>query len=125
MTRWNDAGFSLIEALVAMSVLALGAVALLTATEGYTARITAITDRTTARWVAENRLAELRLGLDTNADAVPMMGNLWTTQVTLTASSQPGLEQISVAVGPDQSSTVLFVLDGYRDTGALVDGDTP
>ena len=59
----NDAGFTLIEALVAMVVLALGAVSLLAATEGHTARITAITDRTTARWVAENRLTELRLGL--------------------------------------------------------------
>lgn len=125
MTRWNDAGFSLIEALVAMSVLALGAVALLTATEGYTARITDITDRTTARWVAENRLAELRLGLGIDSDAVLMLGSLWKTDVTLTASSQPGLEQISVAVGADQGNTFLVVLDGYRDTGAQVNGDTP
>ena len=43
MMRKSDAGFTLIEALVAMTVLALGAVSLLAATEGHTARITAIT----------------------------------------------------------------------------------
>ena len=34
MTRQDDAGFTLIEALVAMAVLALGAVSLLSATQG-------------------------------------------------------------------------------------------
>ena len=124
MTQMNDAGFTLIEALVAMAVLALGAVALLTATEGYTARITAITDRTTARWVAENRLAEVRLGLD-GSDMVPMLGQNWQTKVTLTPTAQPGLEQVSVMVGPEQGDTVLFVLDGYRDTGTSPAGGTP
>ena len=35
MTRQDDAGFTLIEALVAMAVLALGAVSLLSATQGH------------------------------------------------------------------------------------------
>lgn len=127
----NDAGFTLIEALVAMAVLALGAVALLTATEGHTARITAITDRAAARWVAVNRLAEVRLGLEaanTAGDPVPMFGRTWQAHVTLAPTAQPGLDHVTVAVGPDQGAAtprVLFVLDGYRDAGAISGGGIP
>ncbi|MFC6642478.1 type II secretion system minor pseudopilin GspI [Sulfitobacter profundi] len=62
MRRQADAGFTLIEALVAMAVLALGAVSLLSASEGHTRRITDLSDRVAARWAAEYRLSELRAG---------------------------------------------------------------
>ena len=114
----TDAGFTLIEALVAMTVLALGAVSLLAATEGHTSRITAITDRTTARWVAENRLTELRLGLGLGlgqlADQTDMMGQDWQVTTTLTPTSDPGLQRVTVAVG--QANTILVSLNGYAET---------
>lgn len=110
----TDAGFTLIEALVAMTVLALGAVSLLAATEGHTSRITAITDRTTARWVAENRLTELRLGLGQLADQTDMLGQDWQVTTTLTPTSDPGLQRVTVAVG--QADTILVSLNGYAET---------
>lgn len=113
----NDAGFTLIEALVAMVVLALGAVSLLAATEGHTARITAITDRTTARWVAENRLTELRLGLAQVSDTDQMLGQNWRISTTLTPTTDPALRRATVAVGRAAGdSGSLVSLTGYVTT---------
>ena len=53
----RDDGFTLIETLVALAVLATGAVALLGVVEDHTGRIAGLEDRVTLRWVAENRLA--------------------------------------------------------------------
>ena len=52
----RDDGFTLIETLVALAVLATGAVALLGVVEDHTGRIAGLEDRVTLRWVAENRL---------------------------------------------------------------------
>lgn len=114
--RQPDGGFTLIEALVAMAVLALGAVSLLAATEGHTARISALTDRITARWVAENRLAEVRLGL---VDEAEMMGQDWSVTTTTTATTDPTLQRVTVDVGRvDGSDTTLVSLTGYAETEA-------
>jgi general secretion pathway protein I len=112
--NWNDDGFTLIEALVAMAVLALGAVSLLAATEGHTARITAITDRTTARWVAENRLTEVRLGLPPASGQEDMLGQSWQVATTLTPTTEPALQRVTVTVGRvvDDGAT-LVTLNGY------------
>ncbi|KKK60035.1 hypothetical protein LCGC14_3028410, partial [marine sediment metagenome] len=63
MTRDTEAGFTLIEALVAMAVLATSAVSLLAAVETHIGRISELERRTAARWVAENALAAQTAGL--------------------------------------------------------------
>jgi len=56
-------GFTLIEVLVALMILAMGLVALLTAVSG-TARTSGyLRDKTLAQWMALNRLTEVRLNL--------------------------------------------------------------
>lgn len=117
MMRSPDAGFTLIEALVAMTVLALGAVSLLAATQGHTARITAITDRTIARWVADNRLTELRLGLTDLPDQTDMMGRDWQIETTQTQTEDPGLQRLTVAVG--RAGDTLVSLNGYGETAGV------
>ena len=63
MRRGGEDGFTLIETLVALVVLATSGVALLGATEAHIARIGALETRAAAQWVAENYLAEVKLGL--------------------------------------------------------------
>jgi len=57
-------GFTLIEVLVALAVVAIGLAALMTAVSG-TARTSGyLRDKTLAEWMALNRLAEVRLNLN-------------------------------------------------------------
>mgnify|MGYP003325305209 CR=1 FL=1 len=56
-TRVSQAGFTLIETLVALAVLAVGSVTLLVGVERHAARVHGLSDRLVARWVAENALA--------------------------------------------------------------------
>jgi general secretion pathway protein I len=71
VSRWRSRGFTLVEVLVALMVVALGLAALMTAVSS-TARTSGhLRDKTLAQWIALNRLTEVRLTvnkLGQNAD---------------------------------------------------------
>jgi general secretion pathway protein I len=109
----RDAGFTLIEALVAMAVLAVAAVGLVRATGGHVDAVAAIEARVAGGIAADTALAEARLGL------VPAMsrefGRDWRGVVAARASDDPAIAALTVsAVGGDTRVT----LHGFRDTGA-------
>lgn len=122
--RPADAGFTLIEALVAMAVLAVGAVSLLTAVETQAARISDLNDRTVARWVAENALVGLRLGLPPDDAPVRMMGVDWSVSSENAPTTDPDLTAITLRVGPADRTPrgSLVALSGYVATPAATAG---
>lgn len=111
----TDRGFTLIEALVAMAVLAVGAISLLGAVEAHSGRIGDIENRLAARWVAENRLTELRLGLEVPED-VRLLGRDWRVGTDRIATTDPDLARVDIRVtaadGPG-AGAVLAVLTGF------------
>lgn len=116
--RDTQAGFTLIEALVAMAVLSLGAVSLLTATEGHAARITEVTDRTAARWVADYALTATRLGVPPDG-SIAILGRDFPVTVTeepLTGADLLSLDVTVMAPG-DRSDLILYRATGYRVAG--------
>lgn len=113
MSRAPEAGFTLIEALVAMTVLAVGAVSLLTATESHSARIGQVIDRTAARWAAEARLTELRLGLAAEPGPVESYGRAWRVEEAWAATDDPALSRLTVSVSPEGGAGPLVTLTGY------------
>ncbi len=114
----SEAGFTLIEALVAMSVLALGAVSLLSAAEGHTRQISELSERVSARWVADEALTHLRLGLTPDDRNIPMYGRSFDITHDRAETSDPDVQKISLRVNLSGTDRTLFVLDGYVDTGA-------
>jgi general secretion pathway protein I len=116
----TQSGFSLIEAMVALAILAIATVGLVRATESHIDSTRAMEQRSTAMWVAENRLAELELGL-TPDDTVVMLGQQWRVAVTRRATDDAEIERVRIDVfaAADRvpSASPLASLDAFLDAG--------
>jgi general secretion pathway protein I len=108
----DTGGFSLIEALVALAVLAIATVGLVGAVEQHIDSTRALERRAAATWVAENRLAELGLG-GALPDEVPMLGERWRVTVERRATDDPAIQRVRVAVFAGRDTTPTSTLDGF------------
>ena len=115
MKRGGQNGFSLIETLVAMTVLAVSATAILSATETHTQTVTAVKDRTVAKWVAQNSLVALEQGKQP-ATTVQMGRGEWVVSVDRTATADPDLDRIDIGVAQALAAGVVLArLPGFVD----------
>jgi general secretion pathway protein I len=81
-----DAGFTLVEVLVALVVVAIGLAALMVAVSG-TARTSGyLRDKTLAQWIALNRIAEVRLTVNKLAQSTSTTSSGTTSGTTSGAS---------------------------------------
>jgi len=110
----EDAGFSLIEALVALAVLAIATVGLMRTVESHIDSTRAMERRTTAMWVAENRMAELQANAP-GRDQVEMMGQQWRVAVEKRRTDDPEIERVRIQVFAGQEKSALASLDGFVD----------
>ncbi len=111
-------GFTLIEALVAMAILAIASAGLIRATEAHIDMVRGVQTRVVAQWVAENRLIEL--GLESTppvarTEQVAMLGRDWEVDVTVAASEDPDLSRVTVAVSPAGDAPTAATLGGFVD----------
>jgi general secretion pathway protein I len=112
----RDAGFTLIEALVAMAVLAVASAGLIRATSAHIDLIRGVEARTIAGWVAENRLVEATLpGSPASPATVTMLGRQWQVTSTAKPSDDPELAAVTVTVAPSGATQPLATLRGFRD----------
>jgi len=111
-------GYSLMEALVALFILAIATVGLTRATQAHVDGVRGLEQRVIAQWVAENRLVELNLeGTTASPDAgtVRMMDRDWDVRVQRRATDDPDLIAVEVAVGPAGAATETVRLLGFVD----------
>ena len=112
----SDGGFSLIETLVALTILAVSAATLLATVEEHTRAIAAVSDRATARWIAENRLVELSLALDDLQQVSSVGGQDWWIATQRSETPDPDLIRVDISVGQMfDRSAALARLTGYID----------
>ncbi len=105
--RENEAGFTLIEALIALAILSITAVSFLRSTEANIARVRALEARSAATWAAQNRLTERTLGLRPAEGPVHMLGQDFTVAVKDTPADDPAMVQVDVtATAQDGSASV-------------------
>ena len=112
-------GYSLMEAMVALFVLAISATALLLATRTHIDGVAGLENRVTAQWVAENRLAELTLG-DPAAQSgnVVMMGQDWVVTAKTRSTDDPDLMAVEITVSRAGQTDVHARLNGFIDREA-------
>lgn len=113
----GDDGFSLIEAMVALAVLAIAAVGLMRTVESHIDSTRALERRAAAMWVAENRLAELELGAP-GGDSADMLGQRWRVAVEKARTDDPEIVRVRITVFAPADSAPLASLDGFVDGGA-------
>ena len=122
----TQAGFTLIEAMVAMVILGIASVGIVRAAEAHIDTLHALERRAAAQWVAENTMSELalRAGAEggTGMGAMPeveMLGWRWRVNVTLAGSEDPDLQLATVRVASAVSGETLVSLRGFVDRGTI------
>ncbi|HEX6590710.1 MAG TPA: type II secretion system minor pseudopilin GspI [Moraxellaceae bacterium] len=105
----RQSGFTLLEVLVALSVFAIAALALLNAQRTQISTDQRLEEKTFAHWVALNHLADLRLlrffpEIGQSESTVKMAGREWliTTRIQGTPSLNVRLLVVSVAIKEGQ-----------------------
>jgi general secretion pathway protein I len=98
-------GFTLIEVLVALAIVAIGMAAVLGTLTSSANTISYLRDKTFAQWVALNQIATLRIsGQMTptgNSDGnIDFAGRSWHWRREVTATQVPGVVRIDVKVRP-------------------------
>lgn len=108
----HDAGFTLLEVLVALMVLALSLGAVIQTTGNYTVNQAYLRDRTFAEWVARNQLAEAQLANEwpsigqTKGEAefplavADIPGREWRWVVQVTQTPEEDLRRLDIRVYP-------------------------
>ncbi len=113
----GECGFTLLEVLVALTLVAVGLAALIRASGQTATNVGYIREKTIANWVAENRLAELRLQSEWPAVArsdgeAQMAGADWRWRVAVSETEDPDLRRIEISVArePDRENPILTLV---------------
>ncbi len=102
-------GFTLIEVLVALAVIAVGAAAVLSSLDTAARAVDRVRERTFAGWIAMNRVVETRLLRATNlkesrADGdIELAGRRWHWEEKVSPTTFTGLWRIEVRVRAAES----------------------
>lgn len=122
MTERNpEAGFTLIEALVALSVISVGAVALISALETTLQRTYNIEVARAAGWVADAELTKLELVPSATPSQVSeLYGTTFSARATVSSVPESNLEKITLEVYAPSAqmggSNILARQVGFRRT---------
>lgn len=99
-------GFTLLEVLVAVAVLAIALGAVIRAGSGNAANAAYLRSKTLAHWVALNRIAEVRLAADWPAPGnsrglAEMAGREWRWRMEVVATADRDVRRLVVSVRPE------------------------
>ena len=124
----RNRGFTLVEVLVALVIVAAGAAAVLASLNTAAASASYLRDKTFAQWIAVNRIAETRLQTTppqngTTEGEVDYANGRWRWRQQITDAEMPGLRRIDVSVRPvvpgAAPSTAADAADGNGDGWTL------
>ncbi len=112
-------GFTLLEVLVALTIVALGMLAVFTQAGQSTHATVLIQERTLASWIAGNRITEVALSrswpeIGERGGEVEYGGRRWRWREVVVATPSPALRRIDVSVAlADRPDEVLHTASGF------------
>ena len=128
---YRSEGFTLIEILVALAVIAIAVAAVVAAVSGNVSNAAYLQDRTLAHWVAMNKIAEVQVAKNWPAAGTQhgeslMASQQWSWQVKVSTTDDPDVRRVDVDVFANQnqkeplSAIVAYV--GRPPTGSAAAG---
>lgn len=113
-------GFTLIEVLLALAVIAIALTALIKATAQTVATTTRIKEKSISHWVAMQGVSSIQLGLLTVpanqeiTQVTNMLGQRWYWRAKLLSTPIKHMQQINITVSKHQSGPFGDLLIAYR-----------
>lgn len=106
----NCRGFTLLEVIIALGIVAVGILAVSRAITGFAGTALALEQRMVANWVASNRLETHRIlktfpVAGTTHGSEEMAGQVWYLRETTTATADPNLFRLDIIVFTDKDET--------------------
>jgi general secretion pathway protein I len=103
MRRFHARGFTLIEVLVALAVLALGMMAVVKALSEYSEQAAYTEEKTLASWIATNKLTELSIApawpqLGDSDEDVDFASQKWRCSIKVSKTDVTNLRRVDVSV---------------------------
>jgi general secretion pathway protein I len=114
----RNRGFTLLEVLVALMILSIGVLAVMRALTMVTHSAAELRDRQLADWVAQNRLAELRVqglfpAIGTGEGVVVQAGRSFRWRQEVKATPNPLFRRVDVRVFAESGDNALAQLSGF------------
>ena len=114
----GDEGFTLVEVLVALVILAVAAAGLIGAAEAHVDTIRSLEARAAAQWIAENRIVELTVSKQSDpagSETVDMLGRSWTIALARRPNDDPELQAMTISVAPQGEPEPLVTMSFFLE----------
>jgi general secretion pathway protein I len=118
-------GFTLLEVLIAVAILAVAFTAILTSLSGNIRQVSSLRDKTAAHWVALNVIASYQLHLignartgDNQSGSATMLKDEWNWALTSQKTTNADVIQVDVEVRKQTTQQKVLTLTGFTNTGA-------
>jgi len=111
-------GFTLLEVMIALVVFALSALAVIRGSSQSVQQSHYLEQKSYALWLAENKLAELRMAkewpaLGRQSETLDQYGHSWRLQVEVFNTSDAWLRRVEVKVSEADVQSGLLTLQGF------------
>ena len=113
--RDSQAGFSMIEGLVAMSVLAVAATGLLNAAETSVRQAGQVNERVLARWVTEDLMARVQAGAPVTPGRLQAWDRTFDITIETLSTDSPYVGRVAITA-VQSAGGVASTLVGYQMT---------
>jgi general secretion pathway protein I len=122
--RHAAAGFTLLEAMIALAIVALGMMAVSTQLNRYVMAAVYIEEKTLASWIATNKITELSVAsswpeLGDSEEELDFAGRHWQCQIEIAETPVENLRRVDVSVAlADDPERVLHKVSGLVEPPA-------